>query len=478
VRVTPDAPFRATEPPPGPPVVFVAPKITEMKLKNGVRVLLVERHELPIVSVRVVASAGAGDVPAAPPGALAMAGSMLEQGTTTKSALQISDGYEALGASHGAWVDWDSGGAAVKVTTDHLDAALGLLSDVVLHPSFPPEELERLRARRLAASQQEKSSPPAIAANVTAASLFGRGHPYGRPLGGLPADIKKIDRADLLRAHAVLFQPKTCSIVVAGDVTPQDLAVKLEKAFGSWASSAPPPSARGPWRVVPPSAPGSVPHDAPRLVVVDRPGAAQSVVRLTELGVAENAPDRDAIRVMNAIFGGMFTSRINLNLREEHAYTYGASSRFDERHGKGPFVAAANVKSETTAASIGELFKEARRMDDDLVTPEELSGAKDNILQALPARFESLDSVTQALADLVVYRLPLDEYTTLPARIERVTREDVQKAARAHIHPRTAVVVVVGDLAKVGPGIEPLHLGPPSMRDAYGDPLAPAAGHP
>lgn len=469
IRITPDAPFRASPPEGGPAVPFVAPKITEFKLKNGVRVLLAERHDLPIVSVRVVAKAGAGDLPWEPPGAASIMGSMLELGTATKNALQINDAYEALGATHGTWVDWDSGGAAVKVTTDQLESALPILADVVIHASFPAEELERLRARRLAAIQQEHSSPQAMASNATAAALYGRSHPYGHSIGGQTADLEKVAREDLVRAHAVLFDPARSAIVVAGDVTKDALQKDLDAVFDSWTKLPVPPLANhGATREVTPKEP-PLAKNAPRLVVVDKPGAPQSVVRFAEIGVAKNAPDRDAIGVMNAIFGGMFTSRINLNLREAHGYTYGASSRFDGRHGEGPFVASANVKADTTAASIGELFKEERAMQDAPVSPEELAGAKQALELALPARFESVDSVTQALADLVVYDLPLDEYATRPARIAKVTAEQVQKAAKAHLHPRTLRVIVVGDRTKLEPSFEPLHLGPIEARDAYGD---------
>ncbi len=385
------------------------------------------------------------------------------------TALQISDAYEALGAVHAAWVDWDSGGAAVKVTTDKLDAALPLLADVVMHPTFPPEELDRLRARSLAAVQQERSSPPAMGVNATAAALYGRAHPYGHSLGGQAGDVEKIDRADLVRVHAVLFDPHHSALVVAGDVTPDALVKKLDAAFGAWFPIEPPPlPSRALPREVTPAAP-SARKDAPRVVFVDKPGAPQSVVRFAEVGVVRRAPDHDAVSLLNTIFGGMFSSRINLNLREAHAYTYGAHSRFEERHGAGPFVAAASVKADTTAASIAELFKEVRAIEDELVSPEELLGAKESLKLALPARFESVDAVTQALADLVVYDLPLDEYETRPARIDRLTAEDVRQAARKHLHPRTLRVVVVGDRSRVEPLLEPLHLGAPEVRDAYGD---------
>jgi len=469
VRLTPDAPFRQSEPAGGPAVELVAPAIQEIRLKNGLRVLLVERHDLPIVSVRVVTTEGAGDLPGLPPGAGSLMGAMLEQGTTTRSALQISDAFEALGATHAAWVNWDAGLAIVKITTDRLDVALALLADVVQHPAFPKEELARLRTRRLASAQQEKNNPGSMGSNATAAALFGRAHTYGHSIQGTPHDIEQVSREDLLRAHAVLFQPKTSAIVVAGDIAKDALRSKLEATFGDWkAVTLPQEKGLGPLRVVAPLVPKDA-KDAPRLVVVDKPGAVQSLVRLAEVGVAANSPDRDAVTVLNTIFGGMFSSRVNLNLREAHAYTYGASSFFDGRHGAGAFVAGANVKADTTAAAIGELFKEERAITEELVSAEELKGAKESLKLSMPADFESVESITGELADLVIYKRPLDDYATWPTRIEKVTAEEVRKAARAHFHPGKTRVIVVGDRSKIEALLEPLHLGPELPLDAYGE---------
>ncbi len=463
-RVTPDAPFREHAPEPGPAIAFVPPRIEAFTLKNGMRVLLVERHDLPIVSVRVVVKAGAGDMPGEPPGLLSFVGSMLEQGTKKRSALQISDQFEAIGAVHGAWVDWDSGGASVKVTPDKLDVALDLLDDVVAHPTFPEEEIERLKARRLASIQQEKNSPGSMGTNALAASLYGRAHPYGHSLAGREQDVAKVTRAELVNAHAALFASSRTQIVVAGDVTKDALRAKLEPTLGAWRSGGGP--------VLLPKAPPPQRGEA-RVVWVDKPGAPQSVVRLAEVGVARSAPDRDAIVVMNAILGGMFSSRINLNLREAHAYTYGASSSFQMRHGPGQFSAGGNIVADKTAPAVVELFKELRSMRENPVSDEELANAKQNIEAAMPGRFETVTEVTGALADLVVYDLPLDEYATRPARIEKVSAEDVAKAAKAHLHPDRIKVVIVGDRASIGPSLETLHLGAFEDRDAYGDPLGP-----
>jgi zinc protease len=469
VRVTPDAPFREHPPAGGPDPTFVPPQIQAFSLKNGVKVLLVERHDLPIVSVRVAVAAGAGDLPKEPPGLLSFMGQMLEQGTEKKSALDISDAFEAIGASHAAWVDWDSGGASVKITSGELDPALALLGDVVVHPSFPQAEIDRLKARRQAALQQEKNSVGTMWSNAAAADLYGRAHPYGNSLWGRIEDLPRLTRVELVKAHASLFAPSRAAILVAGDVTKDALTRKLEATFGGWRGAATPSAA--------PKAPAPQKDDA-RVVWVDKPGAAQSVVRLAEVGVPRLAPDRDAILVMNTILGGMFSSRINLNLREAHAFTYGASSSFQMRHGAGWFSAGGNIVADKTAPAIAELFKEVRAMRDRPVSDEELETAKQNLKRAMPGRFETVSDVTNALSDIAIYGLPIDEYTTRPARIDKVTTDDVLKAAKAHLHPDQLKIVVVGDKAKLEPTLETLHLGPVEERDAYGDPVRAAKGAP
>ena len=461
-RVTPDAPFRQHAPPAGPEVTFVPPAIQSFTLGNGVRVLLTERHELPIVSVRLVVEAGAGDLPKEPPGLLSFLGSMLEQGTAKKSALEISDAFESIGAAHNAWVDWDSAGASVKVTTDKLDAALALLSDVVMHPAFPQAEIDRLKARRLASLQQEKNNVSSMWFNATGAVLYGRSHPYGNSLYGRPENVPKVTRAELVKVHAAIFTPSLAAILVAGDVTHSDLSGKLEAAFGGWRGA--------PATIAVPKLP-SGPRGEARVVWVDKPGAPQSLVRLAEVGVPRLAPDRDAILVMNTILGGMFSSRINLNLREAHAFTYGAGSSFQMRHGPGHFSVGGNIVADKTAPAIAEIFKEVRAMRDRRVSDEELENAKQNIKRAMPGRFEAVSEVTGALSDIAVYGLPLDEFATRPARIDKITADDVMNAARAHLHPDTLKVIVVGDRKKLEPTLETLQLGAVEELDAYGDPL-------
>jgi zinc protease len=461
---TPDAPFRQQAPAPNGKVAFVAPKVVEATLKNGLRVLIVERHDLPVVGLRLVVAAGAGDLEGARPGALSFLGGMIEQGTKKRSALQISDDFEAIGAQHGAWFEWDSGGVSVKVLADKLDAALELMSDVALHPSFPEAEIERFRARRLAGIAAEKSSPGTVAQNTIAASLFGRAHPYGHSLGGEEIDAKKLTRAELVRAYERLFVPKNAAIVIAGDITKDSILPKLEAAFGGWRSAAPALSRKGP------KGPTKAAADK-RIVLVDRAGA-QSQIQIMRPGVPFATKDRDSIVVMNAILGGMFSSRINMNLREKNSYTYGARSYFSMRHGAGPFLAGASVFAAKTVPAIKEIFTELEGLRRDGPTEEELALAKESIALAMPGRFETTGEVASAISDLVVYDLPLDHFDKRLARIEAVTAADVKRVAGEYLEPKAMTVVVVGDKASLAPQLDSLGMGPFEERDAYGNPIA------
>lgn len=462
-RLTPDAPFRQQAPAAQGKVQFKAPKISEAKLNNGLRVLVVERHDLPIVSARLVVTIGAGDVPDARPGLMSFLGSMLEQGTKKRNALQLSDDFEAIGANHGAWVDWDSGGISMRVLAERLDAGLELMADVALSPTFPKAEIERLRTRRITGIQAEKSSPATIASNAASAALFGRAHPYGHSLTGEEVDARKLTRADLVRAYDRLFNPQNAALVVAGDVTEATLLPKLEATFGAWKGK-PGAAARKPPKT-PPKAAGDK-----RIVFVDRPGA-QSQIQLVRPGVPHSVEDRDAFIVANAILGGMFTSRVNMNLREKNAYTYGARSYFAMRHGAGPFVVGAAVFADKTGAAIKEVLSELEGLRRDGPTEDELTLAKESIRLAMPGRFEAVSDIAGAMADLVVYDLPLDEYEKRPGRIEAVTATDVKRVAMEYFSSDAMTIVVVGGRSTVLPQLEALDVGAIDERDAYGNPL-------
>ena len=456
---TPDAPFRASEPAPERTAAFVAPHVDSFTLSNGMKVLLVERHELPVVTVQVVTRRGGDDAPIGRPGLASLVGTLLEMGTTTRNAFDVSDAYAALGAEHGTWMHWDSGGAFAKVLAPNLQPALDIVADIIEHPSFAPEEIERARARRLSSLRQELDSPRTIASNVAARAVYGEAHPYGQSLTGTEAGIRAITRDEIVQFYQRHFVPADSSIVVVGDVTRASVTPLLQAAFGSW-------RARGP-AVRPLAAPAAI-RNAPRILLVDKPGAPQSAVSVAQRGVPRSSQDYVSIMVMNTILGGMFSSRINLNLREAHAYTYGAGSAFAFRHGPGPFNVGGAIAVASTAPAVREIFNELARMRTTDVTEAELNAAKARLTESLPARFETTDQTAAAIAELFTYALPTDEYATITARINAITIADVRRAAQTYLEPDSARIIIVGDRGAVEPGLRELNMGEIEVVDAYG----------
>jgi zinc protease len=457
--MTPDAPFREGPPQAGPVVGWTPPKIDAWTLTNGVRVLFVERHDLPLVSVRVVSTVGAGDVPGAKPGTISFMAAMLEQGAGKRTALAISDDYEAMGANHGTWADWDTCGARAKVLASHLPHALDLLADIVLRPTFEDAEVDRLRERWLASIEQEKSNPPRMEQNAIGVTLFGKAHPYGHSEREVAGVLEKITHAEIEATWRRIFVPRSTAIVVAGDVSAEGLHPMLESRWGAWTGGAP---ARAPV----PHAQGA-PKSARTVALVDVPGAAQSQVYVVGEAAPIATPDRLSLDVMNLVLGGMFSSRINLDLREAHAYTYGARSLFAMRHGAGPFMAGGAMFVDHTGDAVRELLAQVARIRTEPVSAEELSDAKEHAKLALPARFESVDQVTQVVQEVAAYGWTLDEYATLSARVDAVTASDVLRAAKQWLPLEALRIVVTGDKARIERDLAAY--GPIEMRDAFGD---------
>jgi zinc protease len=462
VAQTPDAPFRAHPPDPQPTRPFTPPHIESFALGNGVHVLLVERHDLPIVVTQFVTKRGGDDAPVNRAGLASLVGTLLETGTTTRNSIELSDAYAALGAEHATWMSWDSGGGFVKVLTANYEPALTILADVIQHPSFAQDEIERARARRLAALQQEADSPRTLASNLAARTVYGETHPYGRSSSGTEAGVRAITRQDIQRFYQTHFVPADGALVVVGDVTRASVTPVLERTFGRWHATAP---RQRPVANPPALRPGT------RVFVIDRPHAPQSAVSLAQAGVPRSSRDYAAVVVMNTILGGMFSSRINLNLRERHAYTYGAGSSFQFRHGAGPFSIGGAIVTDHTADAVHEILDELARMRNGDVTAEELALAKARVTESLPSRFETTDQTASAVSDLFAYGLPLDEYATITARINAVTAADVRRVAQQYLDPDHARIVVVGDRETVEPALHQLQLGDVEIRDVHGDPV-------
>jgi zinc protease len=456
--VNEDARWRAEPPKAGPLRPWHPPAPEEFKLANGLTVLLNERPGLPIVAADVVVRAGSGANPADRPGLASLTASMLQQGTATRNALQIADRAADLGTAVHTGASTDLSSASIGSLTRNFADAVDLLADVVLHPNFPAAEIERQRAQRLAQLMQERSNSRALASRAMLAALYGPKNPYGYPDVGTQESLKAMTREDLLHFWQQSYIPNDAALIVTGNINKTTLKQLMEKAFGGWPQG----------KLVTASMPA--PETTPaRLVLVNLSGTPQSALRVFSLGAARSTPDYAALEVMNTELGGLFSSRINLNLREQHGFTYGAGSIFRCYRYPGPFIVYSQVRTDVTTPAITEMFKELRRMQETPMTAEELSLSKDYIARGLPGRFETGAEAAGSFAEIYVYDLPVDYFSTLPEKVSAVTAGQAQEAAKKYINPDKAIVLVVGDRAKVEPDLLKLDLKPVEVRDADGN---------
>lgn len=442
------APDRSRPPAPGPPAPLKLPAIQKLALSNGIPVLFVELHKVPLVQVIVVVRAGAAADPQGKPGLANLTAEMLDRGAGGRSALELSDAVDHLGAEISAAAGWDETNIGLSVPSERLGEALAILADVVRRPAFPREELERVRRELLTELLQWRDEPQAIARVAFARAVYGD-HLYGRVTEGSERSVRAASREDLERFHRSFFEPANTAIVVAGDVAPAALQRLLEDAFGSWSGTGQRPPAVAAARQV----------RGRSVWLVDVPDAPQSEIRIGRVGPPRSTPDFFPLVVANTLLGGSFTSRLNQNLREQHGYTYGAGSAFDFRLSTGPFLAAAAVQTDKTAAALNEFFKELEGIQRP-VGEEELSRARNYLALRYPAGFETTGQLAGKLDQKVVYDLPDDYFASYMERIEKVTAADVARVTAQYMDPRSAVVVVVGDRKKIQAGIEALRLGP------------------
>ena len=451
-------PWRKDMPKPGPVKTAQLPTPEQFRLPNGLQVILSERSELPVVSAALVFGSGSGANPAAMPGLANFTAAMLDEGTATRNALQIADEAAQLGATLTTGSTMDQTQVTVTSLAAQFPRALELVADVALHPTFPQEEVERQRASRLANLVAQKSNPQQIAARVMAAALYGPAHPYGFTELGTEASNKALSRDAMVGFWKEHLVPGNAALVVVGAVSRKQLEELAGKAFGTWTGK---PAARG---TLP--APGGT---AAKLVVVDVPGAAQTQIRVASVAAPRAVPEFEALEVMNALLGGLFTSRINLNLREDKGYTYGAFSGFAFRKEPGPFLMGAGVRTDATAPSVTEMFNEIRRMKDADVTVDELSLGRDSLVRSMPGRFETTAQAAGSFAYLFVYDLGLDYYSKYIERVGSIDAGAVRGAAVKYLVPERMLVVAVGDRQKIEAHLAKLNLGAVEYRDVDGN---------
>jgi predicted Zn-dependent peptidase len=452
---------RSQRPTPGPTPTLTLPEIEEFRLDNGLTVLLVEHHELPLLQARLIIETGSaadGDKP----GLASFTADMLDEGTAKRSALQLAEEVDFIGAQLSTGSNWDGSYVTLLTLKRHLDTAFDLFSDIVLNPAFPEEELERRRSSRLTSILQQKDQPRIVATMVFNRVIYGPTHPYGQPASGTEESIRSIQRDDLKRFYETYYRPNNATLILVGDVTKEEIAPKVKQFFVAWTKKEVPSV----------KIPQAASRTSTGIYLVDKPEAAQSEIRIGHVGVARNNPDYFKLTVMNTILGGQFSSRINMNLREKRGYTYGARSSYAMRKAAGPFIASAGVKTAVTDSSVIEFMKELTRIRQEGVTAEELEFAKQSLLRRLPRQFETAADIARQLTNLVLYDLPKDYFNKYVQRIQAVTAEDVLQAARNYIHPDRSAIVIVGDVAKIREGLEALGYGPVVLLDSEGEPMA------
>jgi predicted Zn-dependent peptidase len=447
--VAQESPDRSKPPALAAPPRLTLPDIQKRTLSNGLAVWLVETHEVPIAQINLLVKAGAGDDPAGKFGVASLTAAMLDEGAGTRSALELADAVDFLGASLATTASFDASAVRLNVPVSRLKEALPLMADVVLRPTFPTAELERLRQERLTALLQAKDDPASVAPLAFARIVFGPAHRYGTGIAGTETTLKGFTTQDLESFHRSLYQPGNSVLLVVGDVTADTIVPQLEAQFGSWRGTR---AARTPV----PQAP-QVPQG--QITIVDMPGAAQSQIRIGWVGVPRSTPDYFAIQVLNTILGGSFTSRLNQNLREEHQYSYGASSRFDMRLSAGAFQAGAGVQTDKTAEALREFFNELTGILEP-IPEDELNKAKNYVALSFPSEFETSSDLSAKMEEMVVYNLPEGYFGEYVDHLRAVTSAAVQKVAATYIQPKRFAVVVVGDRKMIENGIRALNLGP------------------
>ncbi|MFQ5790985.1 MAG: M16 family metallopeptidase [Acidobacteriota bacterium] len=442
---------------------FHPPKVHPLTLSNGLPLLVVELHQIPKVSAALMLRAGAVAEPRERSGLASMTAEMLDEGTTTRTALQIEAELERMGSLLSTWASREWSVVSLNTLRRRLEPSLELMAEVVVSPSFPAEELERLRKQRLDAILQDRANAGATAGRVVRKVVFGADHPYGWPVGGEEDSVKRIEGGELEHFYRAHYGADCACLILVGDVEPEEARGAAERGFSEWRGA----SAEGP-------SVQAVPPASSRVYLVDRPGAAQSEIRLALLAPERSTPDYHAIEVLMNILGGGFASRLNLNLREDKGYSYGAFSAVRYGRIQSLLLGIAPVATPVTKEAIQEMLSEFEALGSwsRPVTERELADARGTLVRGYAQRFETLAQVAGELAELEGYGLAPEELTRYTAGIQEVTLAQVEAAARKYLRTDQVSLVVVGDKTQVESGLRSLGLGPFVELDPEGQPVS------
>lgn len=436
---------RSRPPAPDEPRSFHFPAVTRQRLPGGLQIVALPMDRVPLLYLGLLVPAGSLYEPADLPGLASLTGELLDEGTRQRDATGIAAAVEGLGGRLSTGADWDVGYASMMLLAHHREPGLDLLAEIATEATFPSDEVERLRRETLTRLIQRRDRPSSLADERLSRALYGDG-PYGLPRQGTESSLGRCDRERILELYHQSYHLSEATLVAVGDLD-LDALIRQTEALLDRRGDALPPRPR---KVTPPPRTGITVH------LVDRPGAAQTELRVGHVGVERTHPDYVALVVTNVILGGKFTSRINLSLRERHGYTYGATSRFRARLGPGPFLVSTAVATDVAGPATREILHEMRRMREEEPSAEELDDTKSYIGGVFAYTLQSIGGLAQRLETIATYGLDDDYYETYPERVRAVTRRDVATVARRHLHPDRAAVVAVGPAETLGPQLEAL----------------------
>lgn len=442
------SPDRSAPPPVGPAPALELPPIQRQTLSNGVDVVYMKKSDVPLIQLNLILEAGSVDDQPDQAGLAALTAAMIDEGAGDYDALALADAFEFLGARFFVSSSAHHTTLGLRVPSERFAAAAELLADVLLRPHFNPDELERIRLDRLTSLIRRHDEPTAVASVLFSRTLYGDEHPYGRSSIGSEDFLRSVTVDDLRDFYDRHYTPARAHVVMAGDVSPSVLSA-LDAVLHGWRGEA---GSRA-------SLPEPQQIETRRMYLVDMPGAAQSVIQIGRIGVPRTTDDYYAMNVLNTILGGSFTSRLNQNLREDKGYTYGARSAFDFRTGAGPFVANASVFTGVTAPALQEFINELNAIHEPMAE-EEVARAKNFLAMRYPQGFQSVSGIAGRLSDLVMYDLPESSLSDYTARIQQVTRDEVEAAADRYLDPKRVAVIVVGDREQIEQDIRALNLAP------------------
>jgi predicted Zn-dependent peptidase len=450
----------ATRPTPGTPRPYEFPAVERGQLPNGLRLITANLPGRPLVSASLILRNGAADEPAAHGGATVLAARALSEGTARYDAIALIEASERLGASLHAEAGWDAMSVSVDVPAARLEPALELLAEMALRPTFPASEVERLRDERLNDLLQARADPRRRADEAFAETVYEAASPYHRPSGGSRETVEGLTSARLRASYERGLDPARAALVIGGDLAGVDVAAIATRLLGDWGPAV---GAGTSGRIVDA---GAVRERFVR--VLHRPGAVQTEIRIGHTGASRRIDDFHALSVMGAILGGLFNSRLNMKLREEKGYTYGAGASFDLRRAAGPFGARAAVNTEVTVPAVADFVAELERIREAPVSESELRAARDYLVGVFPLRFETPGPIVGALSGIFIHDLPDDELARYRPAIEAVTIEDVHAVARKRIEPERAAIVLVGDADAFGEALEAAGFGPVTVERESG----------